>query len=871
MKLPAKKRTLCILLAISFVFIFTFDLTERVMAAPLSDYERSEQVLIALDIIDKENYYPDNKITRGKFVAMVVDMCGMKDVDLGGVSEFSDVEPDYPYANAIYTATQLCLVNGHADGTFLPENIVSPEEAVKILVCATGYNTVAIEKGGYPSGYLSVAASTGITTGITLNEKELTESEAVKLIYNAMNVDVLQNISANENYEIVSGATLLDSRINNMEIEVRRGILTANSEVSLENSLSPEKEYVQLDYIKYRVNSNEFDDLIGCYVDAYIVEGKFVKAIFKHKNNTEFIIDAEDIEIFTDKSITYYQDDKKYSTKQIDDEAHILYNNRVIYDTPVKPLSGSVRMIDNDADGKYDVVFINDYQSFVVSHVSDENGIIYFKTYANDNISFRNKSSIYLNLDNDDNISVIENAEGEKLEISELKEGDVISVFASLDEKYIKIVVTDKRITGVINGYDKETVTVDDTQYPLNNTNKWDPLFDAQIGDNAELYFDVADKVIYAEATENTNQYYGYVLRASKPANALRDKPRVKILSFGAITKKVSKRDITDISYDVSNGNVETFNVSEKVKDFESLNLVGNVIIYTLNEEGEIRKIEFPSTYNRRQDYIFNSKLMSFGGTFEGGFIVNNNTNLICVPLSGSEDDIYQVINLKDENKYNIQAFDVDEKTFVAKAAVLISNMSPDVATPINNTSDVAIVKEMIQMLTDDGFVSYKVTLLDGDETKEILSNDNSSVISVVSGLVTGDLINYSQDAFGRINNIKVLAKTSECTTPFLINERQTDEQVFGPVYDLNINTFHSNLNEMIDFVEVLYDERGLTREYILPVEDAPPIYFFDTVRRTVENYKTSDMITYKNSSEYANKVFMLVCESTVRAVVVIK
>ena len=157
------------------------------------------------------------------------------------------------------------------------------------------------------------------------------------------------------------------------------------------------------------------------------------------------------------------------------------------------------------------------------------------------------------------------------------------------------------------------------------------------------------------------------------------------------------------------------------------------------------------------------------------------------------------------------------------------------------------------------------------DETKEILSNDNSSVISVVSGLVTGDLINYSQDAFGRINNIKVLAKTSECTTPFLINERQTDEQVFGPVYDLNINTFHSNLNEMIDFVEVLYDERGLTREYILPVEDAPPIYFFDTVRRTVENYKTSDMITYKNSSEYANKVFMLVCESTVRAVVVIK
>ena len=51
----------------------------------------------------------------------------------------------------------LSMLQGNGDGSFSPEEETTAEQAIKILVCALGYEPMAEEKGGYPTGYLTVA------------------------------------------------------------------------------------------------------------------------------------------------------------------------------------------------------------------------------------------------------------------------------------------------------------------------------------------------------------------------------------------------------------------------------------------------------------------------------------------------------------------------------------------------------------------------------------------------------------------------------------------------------------------------------------------------------------------------------------------
>ena len=55
------------------------------------------------------------------------------------------------------------VTGGIGNGMFGPEDPVTYEQAVKMIVSALGYDLVANNKGGYPTGYLAVASSEGIT------------------------------------------------------------------------------------------------------------------------------------------------------------------------------------------------------------------------------------------------------------------------------------------------------------------------------------------------------------------------------------------------------------------------------------------------------------------------------------------------------------------------------------------------------------------------------------------------------------------------------------------------------------------------------------------------------------------------------------
>ena len=132
-----------------------------------ADYAEAVEVLAELGVFggdDKGNFNPDKTITRAECAAVICRMLGVEE-DAKSVKKqiFSDVPASFWGAGVIAKAAELGIISGYGNGKFGPNNPVTQEQMTKMLVCAWGYGEDAISAGGWPDGYISVAADLGIT------------------------------------------------------------------------------------------------------------------------------------------------------------------------------------------------------------------------------------------------------------------------------------------------------------------------------------------------------------------------------------------------------------------------------------------------------------------------------------------------------------------------------------------------------------------------------------------------------------------------------------------------------------------------------------------------------------------------------------
>lgn len=137
-----------------------------------ADYAISVELLSEAGILtgdENGNFNPNSTITRAEFATIVCRLLGFdneaKEIKQ---SSFTDVPVSHWAVGYIAKANELGIINGNGDGTFSPESPVTQEQAVKMLVCACGYEAEANEAGGYPNGYISTASDLGITKGVAV-------------------------------------------------------------------------------------------------------------------------------------------------------------------------------------------------------------------------------------------------------------------------------------------------------------------------------------------------------------------------------------------------------------------------------------------------------------------------------------------------------------------------------------------------------------------------------------------------------------------------------------------------------------------------------------------------------------------------------
>lgn len=102
----------------------------------------------------------ETKLTRESFAVYAANAMGLGDTKIEK-RYFADVENDAFSVNAIGALAEKGYISVSEDHLFYPADEITYAQALKILICALGGKDYAEVRGGFPTGYLSVARQMG--------------------------------------------------------------------------------------------------------------------------------------------------------------------------------------------------------------------------------------------------------------------------------------------------------------------------------------------------------------------------------------------------------------------------------------------------------------------------------------------------------------------------------------------------------------------------------------------------------------------------------------------------------------------------------------------------------------------------------------
>lgn len=189
---------------ILFLFIIIFNFCYSTGFADNIPVQNKVEKLKELEIIngyEDGNFYPENYITRAEFCKMISFVAGGKDCnDAGDV--FCDVPVDH-WANKYilfchnnkWVNGKFCInhIGANSDNMFSPDESLTYQDALKILVQVLGYDEFALKRGGYPYGYIKTAVDIGVIEleDNAAYEGYLIRNTAAELIYDSLYIPLM--------------------------------------------------------------------------------------------------------------------------------------------------------------------------------------------------------------------------------------------------------------------------------------------------------------------------------------------------------------------------------------------------------------------------------------------------------------------------------------------------------------------------------------------------------------------------------------------------------------------------------------------------------------------------------------------------------
>jgi len=802
------KKVLALVVALTMVlgtvcFAFT-DVTAE------SDVYTAVQTLSSLEILkgyEDGTFGPEKDITRSEFAAVVCRALGMESSANGakGATQFADVPADHWASGYINLAAGQGIINGYGNGNFGPDDNVTYEQAVKMLVVALGYEPMAAQKGGYPTGYLVVANTYGMTKGVVTNGDAAAANRGMvaQLTYNALDIPVMEQtgFGTNVEYTIQDGTNNKDYKtlLTGLEVAKLEGSVTGTAVIGGTN-LEP-------NYVEYKIseaNDNEYwekwlltntsgnkaelsfaegvnaADYFGIASIVYAKEIKANKweiiAIMPGEDSAIVELDKGDIDFLaydnTNKVLEYYETDAATKTTKLKLAATgitVIVNNVVKDVAYVNSASVSddaeIMVIENTGDSSYDMIVVKDYGYSVVEEVEADR----------DRFTTKDLRRFAFDFEDETIVNNIVNKDGEAITLADFAEGDVIAYILedgnkTSDFAWIEIINLGQNVvTGTVtetNGND-DTIYVDGVEYEV-TSNIDIANGDIKVNDEGTFFISATGKVFLFDLDASVASNYAYILDADMNTSAFTNGWQFKLLTKeGDITIFDVKDSFTvnGSSKNKADATIGGLEVLKTDKDIKA-NVNVRLITYKLDANNKIREINTVSS--------------SAVGSTGNGVEYNGNSGAIANKVLEDDAVIFNITDTDADDAFVTTVGSlVHENKYVGHIVMNSDNeydafIITEGAGAIDYTQDIAII-ESVNSITLDDDDAWKVRYYTANETdvKELTLTTETDVDAAVAtkvnstfanGLVIGTAFMFTAGDDGVVTNIAVVATPNNST-----------------------------------------------------------------------------------------------------------
>lgn len=847
--------------------------SQRVALAPDivgTKYEEASEILGALGIMvgDAEtgNFRPNDNILRSEMAKVSVYSVGLEDVAKSSnyQTKFPDVVANHWANGPINVAVQQGMVIGDDIGTFRPDDPVLFQEAVTIMVRALGYEPMAAQRGGYPTGYMVVASENQMLKGITATAATpASRGDIAQLVFNSLTVNLMEQtgFGSNSSYEVVD-KTLLYDRLN---VEKAYGQITGTPETTLTGGNTTAEDRIMINTETFIEGDTLASQLLGynvvyyARIDATTDEKTLITVIPQDSKNNELTISAKDIVSVTgsdttNKTVTYWKNSEGSSTRT----ASIVANPVYIYNgkfaetltlDQLKPTSGNLILLDTDTNNVYDIVFVNHFTNLVVESVSSATGRVTDK-YNNGSLLLdpKNTNTKYVLIRN-----------GVKIEPTDLTEWNVISYTISADKQLIKGYVSTDSVLGTVTRTSTEGFKIDDSDKTYKKASNYP--YEIGLRDKGRFYLDIEGNVAAVDATAGNagvaiRGSYGYLVGAAKSGN-LEEKLQFKIFT--------------------ADGKTTVFDAATKIRMNDKYGLTANEVLAALGKDGTVTPqlityetnsngiltgfdiaVDKTSTGAVNRD-VFTKNISAAEQVYKsasnmlGNVKLTENVIIFDIPQeAGTDTTRYAVRNMSmfsNNTPYDIIVYDLRED-FSAGAIVVTSTTGVTEAS-----SPIVLVDEIAQGQNEEFTTVDIVYGLENGSRVELMAADKNVFVKDSGTIAQGDIFQYSTNAKGEVDKITVLFNAGAKTTEF---EKKISNDL-STVYGKVTKKFADSVNVSVNGTVKNYSTVGAT------------VYEYDSTRKTnnVSVVTAGDIEIFEAGNEV--RLFIKIFQDKVTEMVIVR
>ena len=565
-----KKRAGRIISGILTICILTQLMMISAVSAKAPDTTENQlKVLSVLGIMDE---VPETNVTRGEFAYYAAKMA---DIDIDAtVSQryFKDIDKNNRIAAAVHGLYERGIVAGTEDGTFSPNEEISPRAAAVMLLRMAGYGAVIKDFNGYGEYISKYNLSVGGT--------KLSGADAARMLCRALDIQICTVDQSGEKWQYsISEEETLGKKY--FDLYKVNGMISAADKISLDTAIGTDE--ARIGGVDYRVLRDDTKaDLyqnLGMYVEAYIREdqadGDEVLCVLTDDQKNEVItIFSRDLEDVSDELAVSYETKNRSKTTRLEKNAVILKNGQLVTRELAASLrikNGTIKLIAHN--GKYDTAIVSAYDYVYVSKVDTVNEMVYAK----------HGESINLEREKYDRFQII-TAEGKTGSVSDLKPGILLAVLRS--DNMLEINICQQAVLAAVQGIGEDYLTLDGEEYEI------DPLYMEElkslisIGKKGTFFLNNFDEISYfTQSGENAN-VYGFLVKC--------------------VADEADDSDVT-IKMFTEEGKMERYKAAQKVRidgktyqchkapfvlEEAGDGIISQLVIYKLNADGEISYID---------------------------------------------------------------------------------------------------------------------------------------------------------------------------------------------------------------------------------------------------------------------------------------